>query len=116
MTEDRTVQLECYNQFQKGRVIKWDDLLKIMATNYGRSRDEVLSAMNQLIDQGLIVLPKVDVYCLPDTLKKMQKEEQENEAWKRQYPNAKTMSRSDFDKMNPQEKMDFAVNGGKIAG
>ena len=116
MTEERTVQLELYNQFQKGQVIKWDDLLRIMATNYGRSRDEVYEGMNQLIDQGLIVLPRTDTYCLPDTLKKMQKEEQENEAWKRQYPNAKQMSRADFDRMNPQEKMDFATNGGRIAG
>jgi len=76
MTEDRAVQLELYGQFQKGQVIAWDDLLRIMATYYGRSRDQVFEGMSKLIDDGLIVLPRADAYCLPDTLKKMLKEEQ----------------------------------------
>ena len=116
MTEDRTTQLEIYNQFQKGQVITWEELLRIMATSYARSRDEVFSGMNQLINDGLIVLPKPDVYCTPATLAKMKKQEQDDQAWKREFPNSKTISRADFDRLDPQEKMDFATNGGRIAG
>ena len=107
---------QLYNQFQNGKVIAWADLLKIMASVYGRSRDEVFEGMNRLIDEGKIVLPKVDTYCLPGTLEKLKKAEQEVAEWKRLYPDGKEMTRADFDKMNPAEKMQFATSGGRING
>ena len=113
---DDLLLTQLYNQFQNGKVIAWDDLLKTMATIYGRDRDQVFEGMNALIDNGKIVLPKPDTYCLPATLAKMKKQEQEDQAWKRQYPDGKTITRAEFDKLNPQEKMDLVSNGLRIAG
>jgi hypothetical protein len=112
---EHLLELQLYNLFQGGKIITWDDLLKTMSGTYGRNRDEVYDGMNQLIDSGKIVLPSVDTYCLPDTLAKIQKKEQENQAWEKAFPDGKTMIRADFDKMNPEEKMEFCNIGGRIS-
>jgi len=46
----------------------------------------------------------------------MERQEQEDKEWKRQHPDGKTMTRADFDKLNPQEKMDLVSSGLRIAG
>jgi len=87
-----------------------------MATNYARSRDEVIQGMNALIDARKIVMPSDTSYCFASTLEKLKKQAQDDLAWKKQHPDGKQMTCADFDKMKPQEKMDFAVSGGRIAG
>ena len=44
------------------------------------------------------------------------KKEEEDRECKRFYPDSKEMTRADFDKMNPAEKMEFATSGGRISG
>ena len=55
---EQLLQNQLLNQFSNGAVITWDDLLQKMSSAHGRSRDEVFAAMNELIDEGRIAMPK----------------------------------------------------------
>lgn len=111
---EHLLQIQLYNQFQGDAVITWGDLLKTMSGTFNRSRDEVFAGMNELIDSGRIVMPKTDTYCLPGTLAKIKRREQEEQAWKKAYPDSKKITRAEFDKLNPRAQMDFCTNGGRI--
>jgi hypothetical protein len=106
------IGIQLYNLIQNRSVITWDELLKVMGSIFDRNRDEIFEGMNKLINDGKIVLPQPDVYCLPSTLKKLKKAEEEE--WKRRYPNGQKMSREQFDQMTPQQKVDFVNSGGLI--
>lgn len=113
---DDLLLTQLFNVVAREQVITWDSLVKTMTDTYGRTRDETYAGMTELINEGKVVVPKDSVYCLPGTFKKIQKQEQENKAWERAFPNGKKLSRNEFDQLTPQEKMDFAINGGQITG
>ena len=113
-SRETEIGIELYNVVSRQQLITWNDLLRTMADIYNRDRDQVFEGMNNLINEGKIVLPKPDTYCLPGTLEKLKKAEEAEKAWKKAYPDSKILSRADFDKLDPAEKMQFATSGGRI--
>jgi len=102
---EHALGIELYNQFQGDKVIGWVDLLKIMGNTFGRSRDEVFNAMEEMIVNGKIVVQKEGFYCLPATLEKLQRKEQ----------GGKEMKRSEFDRLSHSERAEYVNSGGRIS-
>ena len=69
-------QIQLYNTFGRtpDQAITWKELLKRMEAEFGLNRDQVLEGMNELIDDGRIIVYKPDVYCLPRAVKKLNAE------------------------------------------
>jgi hypothetical protein len=102
--DKKTLKIQLYNQFNGGKVITWTELLKIMADTFGRDRDSVFQGMNELIDEGKIVLPKADTYCFPETMQRIEARQQ----------NTTGITRAEFDKLTHREKAEYCNNGGRI--
>ncbi|MDR0474929.1 MAG: hypothetical protein LBH43_14800 [Treponema sp.] len=103
-TDKKLLKIQLYNQCNGGKVITWTELLKIMADTFGRDRDAVFQGMNELIDEGKIVLPKPDTYCFPETTQRIETRQQ----------NTAEITRTEFDKLTHMAKAECCNNGGRI--
>ena len=112
--EKHLLEIEAYNLFNGGKFLSWSEVLQNMSAKFNRDRDQVYETMNKLIDEKKIEVCASEMYAHPGIWAKKQEKEEREAAQQWIDANAKTLSRKEYDLLNPKEQSDFCQDGGQI--